>query len=174
MASKFVTIYLVIFCGRIIGALSSDWLLPLPPIRQNDNHQHVSQLLLQHLLLILLLPPNLSLSLIQQNVQHQKHHHITSHRNLNSTSPPPPTNPPLSLPIFTAVQTILRNSVKTWKNALQIKIKNDATRGRSGETEVGERKEHKARLLVSICLTASYVQLLQIFTGDENNRLFYF
>ena len=35
--TAFVTIYLMIFCGRIIGALSSDWLLPLPPIRQQHN-----------------------------------------------------------------------------------------------------------------------------------------
>ena len=39
----FVTIYLMIFCGRIIGALSSDWLLPLPPIRQQHNHDQLSQ-----------------------------------------------------------------------------------------------------------------------------------
>ena len=33
----------MIFCGRIIGALSSDWLLPLPPIRQQHNHDQLSQ-----------------------------------------------------------------------------------------------------------------------------------
>ena len=85
VASKFVTIYLEIFCGRIIGALSSDWMFPLPPIRQNENHLSPQPQLYSNITFPLL-PP----------VYHHHHQYTTS-------IPPPP--PPIYQQYTTTTST---------------------------------------------------------------------